>query len=280
MAARMATFARCLDRGCTGLRPDCTECASGGYPVVTVGAHRAFSRFRWTGAGSGMVAHWSQLGERGVIVTYVVAIYIYPGVEVLDFAGPYEVFTTANRVFARQYPAEEAPFEVFTIASRQELIRARAGLQIKPDFIRSRHPAIDVLIVPGGVVMDELRDSELSCWLADIHRRTQLTASVCTGAFLLAKGGILDGLSATTHHEDIADLREMFPGVQVLENRRWVDQGKVVTSGGISAGIDMSLHLIERLASRALALATACQLEVDWPAGQGEWPLTASRTSE
>jgi transcriptional regulator GlxA family with amidase domain len=96
------------------------------------------------------------------------------------------------------------------------------------------------------------------------HERTRITPSVCTGAFLLAKAGLLNGRSATTHWEDIADLRDQFPEVCVLEHRRWVDEGRVVTSAGISAGIDMSLHLVERLAGRALALATARQLDVDW----------------
>jgi len=199
-----------------------------------------------------------------------IAIYLYPGVEVLDFAGPYEVFTTANRVFGRQSPSLALPFEVFTVATAPGLLRARAGLLVKPDFTRADHPAIDVLIVPGGVVEAELAQPGLPRWIADVHGQSLLTASVCTGAFLLGQAGVLEGRAVTTHWEDIADLRAMFPDVQVLEGRRWVDQGRIVTSAGISAGIDMSLHLIERLAGRALAEVTARQMDFDWQEDAGE----------
>lgn len=193
-----------------------------------------------------------------------VGIYLYPDVEVLDFAGPYEVFTTANRVFARRHPKADALFDVFTIAGLPGLVQARAGLKIMPDFTRDKHPVIDVLIVPGGVVTKELALPELMSWIAEVHERSLLTTSVCTGAFLLGMAGVLGTKLVTTHWEDIADLRAMFPELTVLENQRWVDQGKVVTSAGISAGIDMSLHLVERLAGRELAEATARQMEVDW----------------
>ncbi|MBU1236962.1 MAG: DJ-1/PfpI family protein [Gammaproteobacteria bacterium] len=197
-------------------------------------------------------------------MTISVAIFLFPDIEVLDFAGPYEVFTTASRVFKRRDQKAEAPFAVFTVANSKALVRARAGLEVRPDFTITDHPPIDVLVVPGGVVTQELDRPEVVHWIAGRHNDARLTASVCTGAFLLARAGVLDGKSATTHWEDIPDLRAMFPQLQVLENRRWVDEGKVVTSGGISAGIDMSLHLVERLVDRELALATARQMEVDW----------------
>jgi transcriptional regulator GlxA family with amidase domain len=197
-------------------------------------------------------------------MTTSIAIYLFPDVEVLDFAGPYEVFTTASRVFKRRNPDASELFRVFTVAQTAGLVRARAGLEVKPDHMIAEHPPIDVLVVPGGVVTRQLDAPEVIEWIARQHRETRITASVCTGAFLMAKAGVLEGKSATTHWEDIADLRAMFPQLQVLENRRWVDEGKVVTSGGISAGIDMSLHLVERLAGRELALATARQMEVDW----------------
>lgn len=197
-------------------------------------------------------------------MTTSIAIYLFPDVEVLDFAGPYEVFTTASRVFKRRNPDESEPYRVFTVASTASLVRARAGLEVRPDFTIADHPPIDVLVVPGGVVTQELDCPEIIEWIARRSREARLTASVCTGAFLLAKAGVLEGRSATTHWEDIADLRAMFPRLRVLEGRHWVDEDKVVTSGGISAGIDMSLHLVERLGGRELALATARQMEVDW----------------
>ncbi|BBI99880.1 glutamine amidotransferase [Ferrigenium kumadai] len=197
-------------------------------------------------------------------MTVAVAIYLFPDSEVLDFAGPYEVFTCANRVFKRLHPEAEDIFRVFTVARDSGLLRARAGLEVKPDFTIESHPVINVLIVPGGVITAELERREVIDWIASQHSKTMLTASVCTGAFLLAKAGLLRGKSATTHWEDIPDLRAMFPDLPVRENRRWIDEGAVVTSAGISAGIDMCLHLVERLASRELALATARQLEVEW----------------
>ncbi|MDO6384806.1 MULTISPECIES: DJ-1/PfpI family protein [unclassified Uliginosibacterium] len=197
-------------------------------------------------------------------MTLAVAIYLFPDAEVLDFAGPYEVFTTASRVHKRRVPEAEELFRVFTVAATPGLVRARAGMEVKADFGFDTHPPLDLLIVPGGVVTQELERPGLTEWIQRNHAMTRITASVCTGAFLLAQAGLLEGLQATTHWEDVPDLRAMFPALQVLEGRRWVDQGRVVTSAGISAGIDMSLHLVERLAGRELALATARQMEVDW----------------
>jgi len=197
-------------------------------------------------------------------MTTSVGIYVFRDVEVLDFAGPYEVFTTASRVFRRSNPTLPEPFEVFTIAREGGLVRARAGLVVHPDHGLTDHPPIDLLLVPGGVVTQELEQPAVIEWMARTAATTQLVASVCTGSFLLAQAGLLDGRTATTHWEDIPDMRAMFPAVRTVEQRRWVDEGAVVTSAGISAGIDMSLHLVERLAGRELALKTARQMDFDW----------------
>jgi len=198
-------------------------------------------------------------------MTYSVGIFVFDNVEVLDFAGPYEVFTTASRVYGKQnLLSSVTPFEVFTIGKTKESVRARAGLKIDPDFDFNSHPKIDVLLIPGGVITEALKDASVINWIASISKQTKLTASICTGAFLLAKAGLLEGKSATTHWEDIEDLRVMFPHLEVKEQMRWVDEGKIVTSAGISAGIDMSLHLVERLVNRDLALSTARQMEFDW----------------
>lgn len=200
-------------------------------------------------------------------MTLAVAILLFPDVEVLDFAGPYEVFTTASRVHGRQQADSEPLFRVFTVAEHEGLVRARAGLEVRPDFSLTAHPAPDVLIIPGGVVDAELAKPEVIRWIAAQAGHARLTASVCTGAFLLAQAGLLGGRTVTTHWEDIADLRTRFPDLTVREDCRWVDEGTIVTSGGISAGIDMSLHLVARLAGRELAVATARQMEVAWREG-------------
>lgn len=197
-------------------------------------------------------------------MTVQVAIYLYPGVEVLDFAGPYEVFTTASRVHLRQHASAEPPFRVFTVARSREPVAARAGLRALPDHALADRPAVDLLLIPGGVVDDEVADAEVVAWVRERSAKAALTASVCTGAFILAEAGLLRGLAATTHWEDVADLRTKYPGLDVREGVRWVDQGSIVTSAGIAAGIDMSLHLVARLASPELARATARQMDVPY----------------
>lgn len=194
-----------------------------------------------------------------------VGILVFDEVELLDMAGPYEVFTTAARVLARsQPPGMPALFSVTTIARRPGPVRARAGLRLQPDHDLSTHPPLDCAIVPGGVVDAELGQAELMAWIAAQARTARILASVCTGALLLAQAGVLDGLEATTHWEDQEALRALRPAVRVQGSVRWVDQGDVVTSAGIAAGIDMSLHLVQRLHSPDLALRTARQMEVDW----------------
>nr|WP_315402248.1 DJ-1/PfpI family protein [uncultured Duganella sp.] len=200
-------------------------------------------------------------------MTRTIGIYVFDNVEVLDFAGPYEVFTCATRVAGRLTPHAPPPFRVRTIGATTAMLRARAGLSVLPEADFGGAGAIDVLIVPGGVVDAELDKPEVIAWIAAMAPGCELVASVCTGAFLLAKAGLVDGREATTHWADIDELRAAFPAVKVEANRRWIDHGDIVTSGGISAGMDMSLHLVERLAGRELALATARQMEYDWNEG-------------
>jgi transcriptional regulator GlxA family with amidase domain len=198
-----------------------------------------------------------------------VGIYIYDDVEVLDFCGPFEVFSTASRVKARLDPGAAKPFGVITIADSIRLIHARAALTIQPHFDITNHPPIDLLLVPGGVHDAELKRDDVIGWIARTAAKAEITASVCTGAFLLAKAGLLQGKAVTTHWEDIADFRAMFPTVTVRENLRWVDEGNTVTSAGISAGIDMSLHLVARLESEDLAVKTARQMDYRWLSNPG-----------
>ena len=209
----------------------------------------------------------------GTLTTRRVDILLFPQVEVLDFAGPYEVFTTANRMAARLMPHSMPPFEVRTVASAAGPVRARAGLQALADagFADAAPPAA-VLVVPGGVVDDARRDEATLRWIAAAAGSAELVASVCTGAFVLADAGLIAaGTPVTTHWEDIADLRRAHPALDVREGLRWVDGGRIangraalVTAAGISAGIDMSLHLVERLAGRALAERTARQMDFEW----------------
>jgi transcriptional regulator GlxA family with amidase domain len=195
--------------------------------------------------------------------TVNVGIYLFDQVEVLDFAGPFEVFSTAARVQQRREPHAPSTFEVFTIADAA-LVHARANLLVQPHYHLTNHPKIDVLIVPGGVVTAELEKPAVIDWIKRVDSNTRLTASVCTGAFLLAQTGLLDGKRVTTHWEDCDDLEHAFPNLRVERGVHWVDEGRIVTSAGISAGIDMSLHLISRLIGLEIAEATARQMEYTW----------------
>ncbi|MFN3304566.1 MAG: DJ-1/PfpI family protein, partial [Roseateles sp.] len=138
------------------------------------------------------------------------------------------------------------------------------GLRVQPDHGLHAHPPLHCALVPGGVVDAELQQPQTLAWIATQRQSAPVLASVCTGALLLAQAGVLDGLAATTHWEDLDALRTLRPAVQVQPDVRWVDQGAVLTSAGISAGIDMCLHLVRRLHSPELAARTARQMDYDW----------------
>ena len=193
-----------------------------------------------------------------------VGILMFDGVEALDFAGPFEVFTTATRMQARLAPEADAPFEVRSVSRDGGTVQARAGLVVQVDHAFADAPGFDVLLVPGGVVSAALACLDTRAWIARVAPTCEIVASVCTGAFLLAAAGVTGDAPLTTHWEDIAELREAWPELTVVEGVRWVEHGRVISSAGIAAGIDMSLHLVERLAGRALAERTARQMDVRW----------------
>ncbi|WP_286235399.1 DJ-1/PfpI family protein [Thalassotalea sediminis] len=184
-------------------------------------------------------------------------IYIYNNAEVLDFSGPFEVLSTANRLGHNNW-------NIFLVSENKGLIQARGGYPIHSHFSFEDHPDIDVLIVVGGIHTEELKKAHVISWVAKVAEHASKVASVCTGAFILAEAGLLNGLTVTTHWEDISDLKIDYPKLNVVSNQRWVSQGKYITSGGISAGIDMTLHLVSDLANLTLAKETAKQMEYDW----------------
>ena len=191
----------------------------------------------------------------------VIGILGFDEVEALDFVGPYEVFTTAERVSLKAGMGSK--FEVVSVSTRRTFTD-RAGLSMEAKIQLNDVPKLDVLVIPGGVTIRAERNSELIEWIRKVWPDLELTAAVCTGVFILAAADLLGMSPVTTHWEDIEALRTNFPELQVKENVRWVDSGKVVTSAGISAGIDMSLHLVVRLANRNLALLTARQMDYRW----------------
>lgn len=188
-----------------------------------------------------------------------IGIYIYDNAEVLDFSGPFEVFTTASRVCP-----EDEPFKVFLIGETGQTVSARSGYSVNPNFGFQNHPHIDLLMVVGGYHYDEIKKVNVLNWIAEQANRAQYVASVCTGACLLAEAKVLTNQTVTTHWEDISDLQAGYPDLRVRENVRWIDEGHIITSAGISAGIDMSLHLVSKLHSLTLAERTAKQMEYEW----------------
>jgi transcriptional regulator GlxA family with amidase domain len=189
-----------------------------------------------------------------------VAILLFPDVEVLDFAGPFEVFAVTDEL--RGYYT----FNVITVAETVAPIRARNGLQVLPDHSFTTCPSPHVLIIPGGFGTRALLKNEpVLAWLRTQTASAELVMSVCTGAFLLARLGLLDGLRATTHHERLDDLRALAPAATVDATARFHDNGKILTAAGISAGIDCSLHVVSRLLGPAAAATTARYMEYPPP---------------
>ncbi len=157
-------------------------------------------------------------------------------------------------------------FQAVTIAEEDRIITCSGGLQVKPQATMKNHPPLDILVVPGGNVTRELSAPRVLEWIGQQDQQTRLTTSVCTGAHLLAERGLLNQLRATTHWSWIEQMRQRYPAVKVLANARIVDEGHIITSAGISAGIDMSLHIVSRLYGEEVAVQTARDMEYEWSA--------------
>jgi transcriptional regulator GlxA family with amidase domain len=187
-----------------------------------------------------------------------VAILIFDDVEILDFAGPYEVFATTRQ------NDPEPPFFVYTVAEKPGPVAARNGLSVNPRFSIHDCPNPDIVLVPGGRgTRTIIHNQAVLDWIEKINGMTELTLSVCTGALLLGKAGLLDGLAATTYHTAFEELRAVAPDTVQRPGERWVDNGRIVTSAGVSAGIDMSLYVVGRLLGAAQADETARYMEYE-----------------
>ena len=193
-----------------------------------------------------------------------VAILLFDDAEVLDFCGPFEVFSVASNL------AAPPSLNVCTVA-RNSSVRARNGLTVTPDYTLDSCPKVDVLLVPGGIGSRiEMNNKPLIDWIRTAAQSAELVLSVCTGALLLGKAGLLDGLDATTHHGAFDVLRQTVPTATVHEHRRFVDNGRIITSAGIAAGIDMSLHVVSRRFGADVAVATAKHMEYPWQPGESD----------
>jgi len=194
-----------------------------------------------------------------------VGILVFNDVEVLDFTGPFEVFSV-TRVNEERRREEPSPFEVSLIAEKLEPILASGGLRVLPDYELDDCPPLDILVVPGGWgTRREINNDRLVDWIAKRGKEVETLTSVCTGAMLLGQAGLLEGMRATTHWRALDWMREMFPTVTVESNLHVVEDGRVLTSAGISAGIDMSLRVVARYYGDAVAKSTAQHMEYPFP---------------
>ncbi len=192
-----------------------------------------------------------------------VGILIFDDVEVLDFCGPFEVFSVARPV--EEHSDELKLFTVVTISEEYRIVTCRGGLLVKPHATIEDHPPLDILIVPGGQgTRRERHNQRILDWIVQQDQHTNLTTSVCTGAFLLAERGILNHHRATTHWNSIEWMRGTYPNIEMVADERIVDEEHIITSAGISAGIDMSLHVESRLYGADVAAWTARRMEYDW----------------
>ncbi|MEG6586782.1 DJ-1/PfpI family protein [Dendrosporobacter sp. 1207_IL3150] len=195
------------------------------------------------------------MGER-----WDVGIFLFNEVEVLDFAGPFEVFSIAS------IPDHvDKPFRVHTISQYGDMIKARNGLMIQPEYRFENAPDFDILIIPGGYGAEEIEinNQEVIDWIKLQKDKVKIMASVCTGAFLLAKAGLLNGKRATTHWMDADRLEREFTQLKIIKDIKFIDEGSIITSGGISAGINMSFHIIKRLLGEDVARMAAKRMEYD-----------------
>ncbi len=200
-------------------------------------------------------------------MSLVVAVLIFDQVDLLDVGGPYEVFLTANRLAERD--GRQAIFDVITVGPTVAPVTAFGGLTLTPRSRALDLAAVDIAVIPGAVTIDQVAGSpEVSEAVDHLTKLASITTSVCTGAFLLGDHKMLDEVPWTTHWEDIDLLADRI-GSTAGVRERWVDAGPVITSGGLSSGMAMALHLVDRLAGRELAEATAHQIDYAWNPDDG-----------
>jgi transcriptional regulator GlxA family with amidase domain len=191
--------------------------------------------------------------------TRLVSLLVFDEAEVLDVAGPYEVFSVAGRRHGLD------PFKLRLVAEHHRPVTLRNGFQLMPHASLAQTPSTDILVVPGGFgTRREMHNPVILDWLGRVCRRAELILSVCTGALVLGKVGLLDGLQVTTHHGAYDLLREVAPRATLRAGERFLDNGRVIVAAGVSAGIDASLHIVERLLGADLAEEAAAYMEYHW----------------
>jgi transcriptional regulator GlxA family with amidase domain len=187
-----------------------------------------------------------------------VAVLISEGATVIDFAGPWEVFQDTMVESRGTTHEDQMPFELYTVADSPAPVRVTGGLRITPDHTVDDAPAPHVIVIPAMRASERVLD-----WLRKVSPGADLTMSVCTGAFVLAKAGLLKGRPATTHHDFVDRLAQQFPDVDVKRGRRFVESGRIATAAGLTSGIHMALRVVERYFGREVADRTARYMEYE-----------------
>ncbi len=192
-------------------------------------------------------------------------IVIFNDIEVLDFCGPFEVLSVARLDEARRRD-QPSPFEVLLVAQDAAAVTTTGGMQVLPQATFDNCPPLDILVVPGGWgTRAEMKNELMLAFVKTRAAEVGTLTSVCTGSLILGNAGLLDGLRATTHWRSLGLMQELFPRVAVDTQSQVVEDGRVLTSAGISAGIDMALRLVARHCGEAVARATARHMEYPYP---------------
>ncbi len=192
-------------------------------------------------------------------------VLVFPDVEVLDFCGPFEVLSVTRLDPARRRE-EPSPFDVFLVAATADPVATTGGMRVLPAHSFDTCPPLDLLVVPGGWgTRREADNPRLVDWVARQAAGAKLVTSVCTGSFLLGRAGLLRGRRATTHWGSLDRMRAAFPDVRVDDRAQWVEDGNVLTSAGIAAGIDMALRVVARVCGEEVARDTARYMEYRYP---------------
>jgi transcriptional regulator GlxA family with amidase domain len=219
--------------------------------------------------------------------THNVGILIFDNVEVLDFSGPFEAFNAANEILrpshVRRGDGERSDndrlFKVFTVAENEDMVMAKFGYYVKPHFSINNSPDIDILVIPGGEGRKvQMNNPVITGWVKNVFDKLEILLTVCTGVFIAGKSGVLNVKQATTHHGSYDEFEKTFPGIELVKNVKFVDNGiphpnppqrggknvNIITAGGISAGINASLYVIDKLVSNEHGKKTAAHMEYDY----------------
>jgi putative intracellular protease/amidase len=190
------------------------------------------------------------------------AIFIFDGVQIIDYTGPYEVFGQAHQ-------NGEPLFNVYTIAEKPDALTTNMGMTVTPKYTFDNAPKPDIIVLPGGNVPDHMNNPKVIKWVQESASQSEYVMSVCNGAFYLGRAGLLDGLSATTYYGLIDGLKTLAPKAKIVSDQRFVDNGKIITTAGLSSGIDGALHLVEKIAGYGRAQEIALNMEYNWQPESG-----------